>query len=72
VVKESQKEKIIQVNNQLDNEIYSIPLTLKITLSEGATEPKVFQNGEKLNVIMKENALLFDVIPNTGDISIKI
>jgi peptidoglycan/xylan/chitin deacetylase (PgdA/CDA1 family) len=72
VVKESQKEKIIQVNNQLDNEIYSIPLTLKITLSEGATEPKVFQNGEKLNVIMKGNALLFDVIPNTGDISIKI
>jgi len=72
VVKESQKEKIIQVSNQFDNEIYNIPLTLKITLSKGAIEPKVFQNGEKLNVTRKGNALLIDVIPNTGDISIKI
>jgi len=72
VVKESQKEKIIQVSNQLDNEIYNIPLTLKITLSKGAIEPKVFQNGEKLNVTRKGNALLIDVIPNTGDIFIKI
>ena len=72
VLKESQKEKIIQVSNRLDNEIYNIPLTLKITLSEGAKDPKVFQNGEKLNVTRKGNALLFDVIPNTGDISIKI
>ncbi len=72
LVKESQKEKIIRVSNQLDNEIYNIPLTLKITLSKGAKEPKVFQDGGKLNVTKKGKEILFDVIPNTGDISIRI
>lgn len=72
VIEESQIEKIIQVNNQLDNEIYKIPLTLKITLSRSKKEPKVFQNSEKLIVTKSGNDFLFDVIPNSGEISIRL
>jgi len=72
VIKESQKENVIRVSNSLDNEIYNIPLTLKITLSKVTSVTKVTQNGERLNLTKKGNEILIDVSPNSGDISIRL
>ena len=72
VIKESQKEYVIRVSNSLDDEIYNIPLTLKITLSKVTRVTKVTQNGESLDLTKKGNEILINVSPNSGDISIRL
>jgi hypothetical protein len=71
VISEDRKKMIIRVTNLLEQEIFSIPLTLKMVGSKGENTPEVYLNGEKLPVSKKGSDFIFEVIPNTGEITIR-
>ncbi len=67
----------MSLTNKLPDSVYSVPLTLKIKLINKLNNFKeIQQNGKPLNykIIQKESVsyLVFDAVPNQGDINIYI
>jgi len=69
---EDPSRKIITINNELNNEVYNIPLTVKMTLSRDKKVPEIIQNGEKIPVTRKGQEFIFEVIPGSGEIYISL
>jgi oligosaccharide reducing-end xylanase len=58
----------LQVTDNLDNSVFSYPITLRRPLPSGWTQATVTQNGQKITSSIVGQNMMFDVVPNGGDI----
>ncbi|MFL3656995.1 MAG: polysaccharide deacetylase family protein [Opitutales bacterium] len=68
--KESENRISVRLVHELDPKVYNLALTLKLSLNRGLAVKQITQAGKKLQAKQINNVILFDAIPNRGDITI--
>jgi hypothetical protein len=68
--KESENRISVRLVHELDPKVYNLALTLKLSLNRGLAVKQITQAGKKLQAKQINNVILFDAIPNGGDITI--
>ena len=72
IIKETEDEVVLDVTHPLDPDVFDLPLTLKLSLNGPADLADVSQDGKSVEVTTRGRELMFDVVPNGGDITIKL
>ncbi|MDQ8202161.1 polysaccharide deacetylase family protein [Pelagicoccus sp. SDUM812003] len=70
VVSEEANSITLQLTHELDNEVFNYPLSLRRPLPSGWADASVTQNGSEVPSEIVDGKLMFDVVPNGGDILI--
>ncbi len=60
----------LQVTDTLDNALYNYPLTIRRPLPAGWSSAHVSQNGHAVDVCSVDANIMFDVVPDGGDVII--
>jgi len=71
IIKETEDEVVLDVTHTLDPEVFDLPLTLKLSLNGPADLADVSQGGKSAEVTTCGRDLMFDVVPNRGDVTIR-
>ncbi len=72
IIKETADEVVLDVTHPLDAEVFDLPLTMKLSLNGPADLADVFQDGKSVEVTTRGRELMFDVVPNGGNITVKL
>ncbi len=70
VVSEEAKSITLRLTHELDNEVFNYPLSLRRPMPSGWIDAAVTQNGDAVPSEIVDGKLVFDVVPNGGDIVI--
>ncbi len=70
VVSEEAQSITLRLTHELDNDVFNYPLSLRRPLPSGWVDAAVTQNGAEVPSEIVDGNLMFDVVPNGGDIVI--
>jgi peptidoglycan/xylan/chitin deacetylase (PgdA/CDA1 family) len=71
-VTQTEDQIVLDVTHSLDPKVSDFPLTLRLSLNGPADLANVSQGGKSVEVTTRGRELMFDVVPNGGDIAIKL
>ncbi len=72
IVEQSADEIVLEVTHELDPDVFDLPLTLKLTLTDTEGVIVASQGKQILNVTMRGNASILNVVPNSDPVTIQL
>jgi peptidoglycan/xylan/chitin deacetylase (PgdA/CDA1 family) len=63
---------VFEVTHDLDPDVFDLPITLKLSLNDGASVKRITQAGKTLKLTQTGKSALVDVTPNGGEIVLRL